>query len=83
MAKKTNYTVVFKVKHDGKLYKPGDTVQMDPEQAEPLLRRGTLKDGPNAPEPNPDMAPPVIGETKPLENSATDKQLTSDPAEVK
>lgn len=79
MAKK-NFTVVFPIKADGKQYKPGETIQLDPKEAEVLVRRGVLSAGKKEPvEANPGMPEPKKGEPKPPEN--TTKQQTADPAE--
>lgn len=75
------YTAVFGIKHDGKRYKAGATVEMTPEQAEPLVRRGSLVEvGGSAVSPNADMNVPATGTYKELENAAP--HLTADPAEA-
>jgi hypothetical protein len=77
MAQK-KYTVVFPIKHDGKSVKIGDTVQMDTELAEPLVKRGIIAPAKSEPvEPNSGMPDPVVGQPKPPEGAAT--QLTVDP----
>lgn len=55
------YEVIFAVKHDGKLYKPGETVEMTKEQADALVARGTLKAPKADPvEPNPGMVDATV-----------------------
>lgn len=76
MSKKT-YTVVYRLKHDGTTYKPGDTIQMDSEQAIPLLSRGALADGKSKSEPNSGLPDPMIGKPKEPEHKA--EKLTADP----
>lgn len=73
-----SYQCVFTVIHDGKTYKSGDTVQMEPEQAAELLARGTLIDGKKATAPNAGMPDPKIAKPKEPENAA--QKLTDDPA---
>lgn len=75
------YVAKFPVKHDKVLYAAGKTIEMTPEQASPLLRRGTLQevDG-SAVDPNADLPTPALGETKPLDNTAS--RQTSDPTGV-
>lgn len=78
MAEKS-YTVVYPVKHDGKSYKPGNSVKMEPEQAKELLDRGVLSDG-KAKESNSGMADPIKGKPKEPEGKA--KKKTDDPAKA-
>jgi hypothetical protein len=75
---KQKYTVIFPIKHDGKNYKKGDTVQMDSEIANPLVMRGVLAASKAEPvEVNSGMPDPVVGQPRPPEGAAT--QLTADP----
>lgn len=76
MAKKM-YTAVYKLKHDGVTYKPGETLQIEPEAAETLLARGVLTDGKSKSEPNSGLPDPVVGKPKEPEHKA--EKLTADP----
>lgn len=76
MAKKS-YTVVYRLKHDGVQYKPGETVQMDVEQAASLLARGTITDGKTHAVSDSGMPEPIVGKPKEPENKA--EKLTADP----
>lgn len=78
MAKK-KYSVVFPVNHDGEKFKPGDSISLEDEHAEVLLKRGTIARG-KAVEPNAGLEDPKIGEPTKPEGAA--QQLTADPGEV-
>lgn len=77
MAQKS-FSVKYPIKHNGITYKKGDTVKMEPADAEYLVKRGILAQGKQDPvDANSGMPDAVIGEPKEPENAAT--QLTEDP----
>lgn len=39
-----NYTVKSNLRHDGEVYKPGDTIELNTKIADPLVKDGVLAD---------------------------------------